>query len=407
MVLPQLEYRSSIVSSTLTRYTIFVASPSDVQAERNALRRIVDDANKIYFARLGIIAEVLGWEDVPSGIGLYPQDVINKYTEGKYDVFIGLMWSRFGTKTPNAESGTAEEFEDAYNTYLSSPDTLRVLFFFKEAPVDYSQIIAHQIEAVKNFKDKISIEKGVLYSTFKTRKEFTKLASNQLVEAILDLHRRAGLEPAGHTSSVSVDQTVATLASTKIELGLFDLIQLGTNSSNQMSESLLRIGSIIQASQERITPLAESFTQELGKEEKINYEKIILIFNEFAFTFDRMSDLLLVEVNFFHITSKDFYEHQCQLLLIISRMPIIDLSILLDIATQIRFTEEQLLEFRKSVDTCVVMLSSFPPCSTIVRDSTNRLVHCLNDLISALTVTFGYFSTIKSKIYSIVALNRS
>ena len=42
------------------------------------------------------------------------QDVINRQIEDKYDLFIGIMYTKFGSPTNRAESGTVEEFEIAY-----------------------------------------------------------------------------------------------------------------------------------------------------------------------------------------------------------------------------------------------------------------------------------------------------
>jgi hypothetical protein len=42
-------------------------------------------------------------------IGPRPQQVINDQI-GEYDLFVGMMWNRFGTPTDVAASGTEEEF---------------------------------------------------------------------------------------------------------------------------------------------------------------------------------------------------------------------------------------------------------------------------------------------------------
>jgi hypothetical protein len=55
---------------------------------------------------MGVYFEVVGWEEVPSGIGSDPQDVVNRYIEGEYDVFLGLMGATLGSPTGRAASGT-------------------------------------------------------------------------------------------------------------------------------------------------------------------------------------------------------------------------------------------------------------------------------------------------------------
>ncbi|MYD31374.1 MAG: DUF4062 domain-containing protein, partial [Nitrospira sp. SB0661_bin_20] len=62
--------------------------------------------------------DVVRWETrTTPGFGKDPQDVINKQISDAYDIFIGIMWTRFGTPTPRAGSGTEEEFLRAYDRY--------------------------------------------------------------------------------------------------------------------------------------------------------------------------------------------------------------------------------------------------------------------------------------------------
>ena len=51
------------------------------------------------------------WEkDVFPAFGEDSQDVINKQIGTDYNIFVGIMWKKFGTPTSRAESGTEEEF---------------------------------------------------------------------------------------------------------------------------------------------------------------------------------------------------------------------------------------------------------------------------------------------------------
>ena len=44
------------------------------------------------------------------GLGIDAQDVINRQL-GEYDIFLGIMNTRFGSPTHRADSGTEEEFD--------------------------------------------------------------------------------------------------------------------------------------------------------------------------------------------------------------------------------------------------------------------------------------------------------
>ena len=74
--------------------------------ERNLFQEIVAEWNQTWARNLGLRLELLRWEqDAYPGIGTDSQDVINHQIPEDYDLFIGLMWSRFGTPTARAGSG--------------------------------------------------------------------------------------------------------------------------------------------------------------------------------------------------------------------------------------------------------------------------------------------------------------
>jgi len=60
---------------------------------------------------------------------------INNLNLPSYDIFIGILWKKFGTLTGRACSGTEEEFNRAYERYKENPSKLRIMFYFKTAPL--------------------------------------------------------------------------------------------------------------------------------------------------------------------------------------------------------------------------------------------------------------------------------
>lgn len=151
---------------------VFVASPGDVQEERNALQSIVNEVNINIGSSLGIRLELVRWEsNVTPGFGSDAQDVINKQIGENYDIFIGILWARAGTPTPRAESGTLEEFEIAYQKHQDNSDSVDLLIYFKETPIPISDIDIDQIGKIKNFRKSLG-EKGGLYWTFDSLQDF-------------------------------------------------------------------------------------------------------------------------------------------------------------------------------------------------------------------------------------------
>src|SRR5690349_22389526 len=95
------------------KLSVFVASPNDVREERDRIQRVVEEFNLGIAKAQGLILELIRWETHAwPDIGDDAQDVINRQIPIP-DIFIGILWKRFGTPTKRADSGTQEEFERA------------------------------------------------------------------------------------------------------------------------------------------------------------------------------------------------------------------------------------------------------------------------------------------------------
>ena len=166
---------------------IFLASPSDVKAERELIFALKDDLDHLIGKPNKIRFEFVNWErSAYPGIGEDAQDVINQNIKDDYNIFIGIFWQRFGTPTSRAESGTKEEFDRAYQKYKKAPDSNHIMLYFKTAPpnniydLDYTQF-----EKVKNFKKEVPTL-GVLYWEFEKAEELKNYLLIHLSSLIKD-----------------------------------------------------------------------------------------------------------------------------------------------------------------------------------------------------------------------------
>lgn len=119
----------------VTKVRVFVASPGDVRSERDVLASVVGELNYTLGQKLDLVIELVRWEThCRPGAGR-PQGVINDLI-GPYDIFLGIMWKRFGTPTGEADSGTEEEFNRAYEEWgrVGWP---HILFYFCQSPYNY------------------------------------------------------------------------------------------------------------------------------------------------------------------------------------------------------------------------------------------------------------------------------
>lgn len=84
---------------------IFIASPGDVQKERNLIRDTIYEWNTINSFSRGIVLMPVGWEtDSVASYGAPPQDEINTKLLESCDLLIGVFWSKVGTPTDHSLS---------------------------------------------------------------------------------------------------------------------------------------------------------------------------------------------------------------------------------------------------------------------------------------------------------------
>ena len=87
---------------------VFLASPGDVEEERAAARRVVQDLAATY-RQAGWSIRIWGWEQARPGLGR-AQDLINPEVD-QCDVLVGVLGRNWGTPTGDFTSGFEEEFE--------------------------------------------------------------------------------------------------------------------------------------------------------------------------------------------------------------------------------------------------------------------------------------------------------
>ncbi len=144
---------------------VFVSCPGDVEVEKQITRDVCESLTKINEPHINV--RVIEWKkDTVSQItGERAQSVINDQIKEDYDIYIGILWNRFGDKQSNGLTPTEEEFENALKRYKETRKPL-ISFYFKIDPVHSPTVQdVEQLLAVRKFQDRIS-ELG-LYKPFK------------------------------------------------------------------------------------------------------------------------------------------------------------------------------------------------------------------------------------------------
>jgi hypothetical protein len=220
---------------------VFAAFPSDLAEEVAVLASVIDELNSTVARETGKRLELLTWKThATPGVSTDPQAVINECVDGRYDVFVGLLWKRFGSRTPRAESGTAEEFDVAYQRAKSRPESVRVMFYFKRAPVSFEEIDPAQIGAVNAFRERLG-PKGVLYWDFGVKEEFEKYLRIHLARQLIDFGRTWGGPVIPSNSNVRPERLPGHDAPDE---GILDLMEQASESLQIATESAERIGRI-------------------------------------------------------------------------------------------------------------------------------------------------------------------
>ncbi len=167
--------------NNVTEITCFIASPSDTSEERNACECVFEEINHGIGRSKGFRLVPLRWEkDVYPGVAEYGQQVINRQVDGNYDLFVGIMKGRFGTPTPQAGSGTEEEFNIAYEKYQTG-EIYNIFFYFGIPEKSAYELDLEQFQKVKDFRAKIE-KNGVVSMQYQGLDDFKKQLKDNLEE---------------------------------------------------------------------------------------------------------------------------------------------------------------------------------------------------------------------------------
>lgn len=170
----------------MKKLRIFVGSPGDVQDERQIVALVVEELRRIVNVVQDVELEAVRWETHAwPDVGEDAQDVINREL-GEFDVFIGVMWRRFGTPTGRAASGTGEEFERAYASFQTTGRP-KIMFYFRVTPfytTDQRELT--QFAKVVKFRKKLE-GAGVLFWQYDQPLEFERFVREHLIRQVLEL----------------------------------------------------------------------------------------------------------------------------------------------------------------------------------------------------------------------------
>jgi energy-coupling factor transporter ATP-binding protein EcfA2 len=176
---------------------IFVASPGDVAKEREAVHALTAELNREgnVADELGVTLKLLDWREVTPDTGRPEQVILNELKVETWDIFVGILWLRFGmppgAKDPETgedfESGTEEEFSLAYNSWKKNRRP-RILFYRCGRQFDPIKIDLAQLQRVQEFFTKFDHDRQHpgLYQTFRTTEDFKDRLRADLIKLLFE-----------------------------------------------------------------------------------------------------------------------------------------------------------------------------------------------------------------------------
>jgi len=157
---------------------VMIASPSDVAQPRLVIRRVIDEWNAVYAGDRKVVLMPIGWETNASPeMGDRPQAIINKQLLQDSDLLVAVFWTRIGSPTGVARSGTVEEIEE--HLKAGKP----ALIYFSSEPVRPDSVDDEQYGALKSFKE--SLKQRGLFEEYADLDEFRTKFSRHLAQTVI------------------------------------------------------------------------------------------------------------------------------------------------------------------------------------------------------------------------------
>ncbi|MEW5923392.1 MAG: SUMF1/EgtB/PvdO family nonheme iron enzyme [Candidatus Zixiibacteriota bacterium] len=183
----------------ITEIQAFLASPSDVAEERKVASNVIAELNRTTAPDLGYFIRLIRWEDMVPTIEQRAQQVILDHAGiDCTDIFIGILWNRFGTPTGRADSGTKEEFDIAHKAWQQHQRP-RIMFYFCQRPANFvRKDELEQKVAVLNFKENIG--KRGIFREFSTAQEFESTLRQDITRHLLSQKQVSQPAAIGNTS---------------------------------------------------------------------------------------------------------------------------------------------------------------------------------------------------------------
>src|SRR5215216_5110077 len=155
-------------------YHVLIGCTADLGEEANAIVETISRWNTVQPTDNPVILHPVFWKShgtARPGVK-YIQEGLNRQIVDKSDIMVAVFWTRLGTKTPSAPSGTVEEIREF------SRSGKPVSVYYSRRQVDPSAVDADQLRRLQSWEKEFN--KHVLTKTFADTAELKDMAFHDL-----------------------------------------------------------------------------------------------------------------------------------------------------------------------------------------------------------------------------------
>ncbi len=167
-------------------YRVLIASPSDLREERRVATDAINEWNALYTVAERIALLPVKWEThAKPQWGMRTQEAINQQLVRRCDILVAMFWTKIGTRTGVAESGTLEEIQE----FVAAGKP--ALLYFSTRPIDPNKIDLRQYRKLNAFKGAIFAGQKALVGGFAGVDELRQTLLRDLLSQVRELKAAA------------------------------------------------------------------------------------------------------------------------------------------------------------------------------------------------------------------------
>ena len=175
------------------KIVVLISCPSDVEVERDIVYEVCEEISADNENYKDIILSAIHWKNDVRPImtkKTSQEEIDAQFAKLKPDIYIGIMWKKYGERKIEGVSPTEHEFNIAYNNYIKFSRPQCMFIFSENSPSFPDQKEAEQLLEVAQFKNKLIQQYNKLVGTTKTNDEF-KIMINKNLRYLLDNWNKA------------------------------------------------------------------------------------------------------------------------------------------------------------------------------------------------------------------------